>query len=124
MKEEVVDVNYANLEIEDIIKYCQGQGEEAITWLKETAEKEYEVPIYPKILVPRYDEDGNPVYTKKGKIAKKRVYDKTAKPIGKEMRKISYVELKSAFVEKFELDSILKEPKAEKLSMYDLIKNL
>jgi hypothetical protein len=93
-------MDYTTMNIDDIIKYCQEQGPEAVAWLKETAAKKVEYKIYPRIKV-----DG------------KSVADKSQEP-KIELRPISFVQLKTAFCEKFGL-GMPKAPKAP--SMYDKI---
>lgn len=90
-----------NLKIEDIITYCQEHGE--VKWLKEIAATKVEYKVYPRVKV-----DG------------KWTTDKTAAPTI-EKRPISFIQIKTAFLEKFGL----KEPaKPKKPSMYDIIANL
>lgn len=87
-----------DLKIEHIIKYCQEHGE--VAWLKEIAAKKVEYKVYPRVKV-----DGK--YT----------VDKSQEP-KIEMRPISFIQIKTAFLEKFGL----KEPaKAKEPTMYDLI---
>lgn len=90
-----------NLTIEDIITYCQEHGE--VKWLKEIAKTQVEYKVYPRVKV-----DG------------KMVVDKTQEP-KIEMRPISFIQIKTAFLEKFGLKAPAK-PKAP--SMYDRIANL
>lgn len=96
-------MDYTTMNIDDIIKYCQEQGPEAVAWLKEIAEKKVEYKIYPRIKV-----DG------------KSVADKSQEP-KIEMRPISFVQLKTAFCEKFGL-GMPKQPAQP--TMFDKIKAL
>lgn len=77
-------MNYRDMKIEDIIKYCQEHNE--VAWLKETAAK----------TLPTAD--------------------------GGE-RKISFIEIKLAFVNKF-MPEIAPKAKEKKPSMYEIIANL
>lgn len=90
-----------NLTIDDIIAYCQEHNE--VAWLKEIAAKKVEYKIYPRIKV-----DG------------KSVADKTQEP-KIEMRPVSFVQIKTAFLEKFGLKEPAK-PKAP--TMFDKINAL
>lgn len=91
-----------NIDIHDIIKYCQEHNE--VAWLKEIAATKVPYKIYPRIK----GEDG------------KWTTDKTAEP-KIEMRPISFIQIKTAFIEKFGL-AAPKKPKAP--TMYDVIKSL
>lgn len=87
-----------NLTIEDIIAYCQEHNE--VAWLKSIAATKVEYKVYPRIKV-----DG------------KMVVDKSQEP-KIEMRPISFIQIKMAFLEKFGL----KEPaKAKAPTMFDKI---
>lgn len=113
-------MNYKKMSIEDITAWCVANNQ--VEWLKETAAKLVPYEIYPRKKVLKYDENGNQVFTKKGKPAYSWEADKDAKP-EIEMRPISFVQIKSAFCEKFEKE--LNFPKKEKkLSMHQLIKEL
>lgn len=96
---------YADWEIEDIIDYCQKHNE--VEWLKTTAAKKVVRPIYPKV----------ESVSKTGKKTWKQ--DKKQEPIGQKEDKISFVELKSEFMEHFNLVE-----REEKTSFHDLIANL
>lgn len=98
---------YADWQIEEIIAYCQEHNE--VEWLKATASKQIERPIYPKV----------ESVSKTGKKTMR--MDKTAKPIGTKMDKISFVELKSEFIEHFKLG---EEKEPAKPSFYEIIANL
>lgn len=90
-----------NLTIEDIIAYCQDRGE--VKWLKEIANQKVEYKVYPRIKVD-------------GKVK----VDKSQEP-KVEMRPISFIQIKTAFLEKFGL----REPaKPKGPSMYDKINAL
>ena len=94
-------MNYKNIDIHYIIKYCQEHNE--VEWLKETAAKQVPYKVYPRIKV-----DG------------KWTTDKTQEP-KVEMRNISFIQIKTEFLEKFNL-AAPKKPKAP--TMYDVIKSL
>lgn len=87
-----------NLTIEDVIAYCQEHNE--VAWLKETAAKKVPYKIYPRT-----------------KINGKSVADKSQEP-KIEMRPISFVQIKTEFLEKFALTAP-KKPKEP--TMYDKI---
>lgn len=92
-------MNYQDMSIEDIITWCQENNQ--VAWLKETASQKVEYKVYPRVKV-----DG------------KWTTDKTATP-KVEMRPISFIQIKIAFVNKF-MPEIA--PKAQKkVSMYDRI---
>ena len=90
---------YRELDLPGIIAYCQGQGPEAIAWLKETSKKKVPYKVYPRIKV-----DG------------KMKVDKTQEP-KIEMRPISFVQLKMEFLEHFHLVTA----KEKKKTMYEII---
>lgn len=90
-----------NLDIHDIIKYCQEHNE--VEWLKATAAQKVPYKIYPRT-----------------KVNGKSVADKSQEP-KIEYRPISFVQIKTAFLEKFAL-AAPKKPKEP--TMYDLIANL
>lgn len=96
-------MDYKNMDIHDIIKYCQEQGPEAIAWLKATAAKKVEYKVYPRV-------------KKDGKV----VADKTQDP-KIELRPISFIQIKTEFLEHFGLAAPKKEKEP---TMYDLIANL
>ena len=97
---------YMDWELEDIIKWCQENNQ--VAWLKAEAAKKVERKVYPKV----------ESLSKNGKKSWKQ--DKSQEPTI-ELVPISFVELKSAFLENFKL----KEPaKAKKPNMYDIIANL
>jgi len=96
-------MDYKNMDIHDIIKYCQEQGPAAVAWLKETASKKVEYKVYPRIKV-----DG------------KMKTDRTQEP-KIVMRPISFIQIKTEFLEHFGLAAPKKEKEP---NMYDLIRNL
>jgi hypothetical protein len=100
--------NYKDWEMPDIIKWCQENNQ--VDWLKATAATKVKKPIYPKVAHT----------SKTGKQTM--VYDKKAKPIGHHEVKISFVEIKSAFIEKFFPEQ--KNQKEKKETFYDIIANL
>ena len=98
--------SYMDWELEDIIKWCQENNQ--VAWLKAKASEKVERTVYPKV----------PSVSKNGKKSWKQ--DRTQEPTI-EYVPISFVELKSAFLEHFEL----KEPaKSKKPNMYEIIANL
>ena len=107
-------VNYKHLDIDYIINWCKENNE--VEWLKEIAKSEVEVKVYPKKKVTRVNEDGETYKT--------RIADKT-QPYTTEKKRITFIQLKRAFCEKF-MPEILPE-KTEKeptVTMYDIIANL
>lgn len=107
-----------DIKIEHIITYCKEH--DAVAWLKEVAAQKVEYKVYPRVKVPKVDENGNPILDKKGKPATRSTVDKNAEP-KIEMRPISFVQIKAAFLDKFGLAETKKE---EASTMYDLIANL
>lgn len=98
--------SYKDWEIEDIISYCQAHGE--VAWLKATAAKKVECKVYPRMKVEKTMEDGSKKLVS--------VADKSKEP-KIEMRPISFVQIKTEFLEHFKLT----EKKAKKPTMYDRI---
>ena len=95
--------NINELTIDDIIDWCQENGETA--WLKAISKKKVDCKVYPRI-----KKDG------------KSVADKTQEPkIVK--RPIAFIQIRNAFAEKF-MPEIIPEKKPKKVSMYDRIANL
>ena len=90
-----------NLDIHDIIKYCQEHNE--VAWLKETAAKKVPYKVYPRV-----------------KVEGKWKVDKSQEP-KIEMRPISFIQIKTEFLAKFNLAPAKKE-KAP--TMYDVIASL
>jgi hypothetical protein len=109
-------LTYKDMTIEDIISWCKKHGE--IEWLKAKAAEKVEYKVYPKVREPHLDEMGNLQYTKKGKVKMHYVADKTKEPVI-EMRPISFVQIKEAFIEKFMPE--IKPKAKEKATMYDII---
>lgn len=93
-------MNYQDMSIDDIIKWCQDNNQ--VAWLKAKAQEKVPYKVYPKV---------------KGEDGKMKA-DKT-KPYKTEMRPISFIQIKIAFVEKFMPEIAPK--KQEKESMYDRI---
>lgn len=91
-------VYYQDLTIEDIIAWCQENNE--VMWLKAKVKEKKVRKVYPK------KENGK--------------QDKKAEPIGTKTTKISFMELKHDFAEKFCPD-ILPKAKPKKKSMLDLV---
>ena len=101
---------YLEWDINAIIAYCQERNETA--WLKATAAKMVECKVYPRKKETKVMPDGT--------IKTVSVADKSQKP-KIEYRPISFVQIKTEFLEKFGLTPV-KKPKAP--TMYDRIKNL
>lgn len=100
-------MNYKDMKIEDIIAWCQENGEDKVKWLKEAAQQQVEYKIYPRV---------------KGEDGKFHV-DKTATP-KIEMRNISFIQLKLEFAREFMPEIAPPKDKPKKESMYDLIAKL
>jgi hypothetical protein len=98
---------FLDWELADIIEYCKKNKE--IEWLKETAKKQVPTKVYPRKKVEKVDAEGN--------VTVVSVADKSQKP-KVEMRRISFVQLKTEFLEKFNL---MPEKKAKQPNMYDII---
>lgn len=110
-----MELNLKELTIEDIIKFCKEH--DSIEWLKETASKQVEYKVYPKIKVPKIDKKtGEQARNAKGELLYTVTSDKTKEPTI-EMRDISFIQLKSEFIAHFALG----EPKKKKLTMYEMI---
>lgn len=102
-KEGIKDIS-----LDDIIEWCQTHNQ--VEWLKATASKTVERKIYPTI-----------TYT--GKDGKEHTkMDKKAEPLRVEKAKISYVQIKFAFIKKFFPEFAAE--KEVKESMWDRIANL
>ena len=112
-------MNFKDMDINDIINWCKENNQ--VAWLKETASKQVEYKVYPKVKVAKVDANGNAVLSKKGKPMYTTTVDKTATPVI-EMRPISFIQIKMAFVEKFMPEIAPK--KSKKKTMYDLIAEL
>lgn len=98
--------SFKDWNLKDIIAYCKEHNE--TEWLKATAKKKVAVKVYPRIQVVKVKEDGTEYLAS--------VADKSVKP-KTEMRRISFVQLKTEFLEKFDLlPKTVKEP-----DMYDII---
>ena len=107
---------FKDWEIDDIIAYCQEHNE--TEWLKATAAKTTTQKVYPRIKVQQV-KNGVPQYTKQGNPKMVAVADKSQEP--KTVKApITFVEIKSAFAEKFGFAAESTKP----MSMYDKIKNL
>lgn len=108
-------MDFKTMTIEDIIKWCQENNQ--VEWLKETAKKKTTCKVYPrkKIEKTTTDKDGNEI-TKTISVVDK------SKPYTEEERPISFVEIKTAFCDKFMPE--LVHQKKKKATMYELIANL
>lgn len=101
-------LDYKKMNIDDIILWCKEHGQ--VDWLKETASKQVTCAVYPKKTI--IDANGK----------KKTVADKDAKPTF-EMRPITFIQIKKAFVEEF-MPEIMPKAKAKAPTMHERIKNL
>ena len=94
-------ITYQNLTIEDIVAWCQENGE--VKWLKAKVNETKIRNIYPK--------------GANGKV------DRKAAPIGNKVVPISFIEVKRDFAKKF-CPEILPVAKPKKLSMLELVNAL
>lgn len=101
-------LNFKDMNIQDIISWCQENGE--VEWLKAEAAKKVKCEVYPRI--KKVNENGKTVS----------VADKSQKP-KTEMRPISFIQIKTDFVEKF-MPEIAPKKQAKAPTMYDLIAKL
>jgi hypothetical protein len=92
--------DYQTMTIEDIIKWCQENGQ--VKWLKAKAAEKRKFKKYPRV-----------------KVEGKWKADKTQEPVIEE-RSISFIQLKMDFVEEF-MPEIAPKKKEDKVSMYELI---
>lgn len=113
-----MELNLKEMTIKDIGEWCIAN--EQTEWLKATGAKKVEYKVYPKIKVPKIDKKtGEQARDAKGNLLYTTVSDKTKEPIIEE-RPISFIQLKTEFIEHFSLG----EPKKKKMSMYDYIASL
>lgn len=98
-------MNYQDMTIEDIIKWCKDNNQ--VDWLKAEAAKKIEYKVYPRKKVRNAD----------GKLVS--VSDKSQEP-KIEMRPISFIQLKLNFVNTF-MKEIAPKAAEKKPTMYDLI---
>ena len=113
-------MNYKDMKIDDIIKWCQDNNQ--VEWLKAKSAELVPCKVFPTVKVAKLNADGTPVLTKKGKQVFANVADKSKEPTV-EMRPITYVQIKIAFVEKF-MPELAPKKKTKEPSMYDRIKAL
>lgn len=90
-------MDFKTMKIEDIISWCQANNE--VAWLKETAAQKVPCKVYPKV---------------NGKA------DKTQEPTV-EMRPITFIQLKMAFVKKFMPEIAPKAKAQDKKTMFEMI---
>lgn len=101
-------LNFKDMTINDIIEWCQENNQ--VEWLKKEAAKKVKCEVYPRIKA----------VNEKGKTVS--VADKSQKPTT-EMRPISFIQIKTDFVDKF-MPELAPKKKAKEPNMYDLIANL
>jgi hypothetical protein len=102
-------LNYQNMKIEDIIKWCKDNNE--VAWLKAKAAETIECKVYPR----------KKVVNSNGKTVS--VADKTQTPTIKTYP-ITFIQLKKDFVEKFMPEIAPKASGNKKPTMFDLIAEL
>lgn len=98
-------LKYEEITIQDIIKWCKENNQ--VEWLKEKAQEKVECLVYPR--KPAINDEGKKVS----------VADKSKEPTT-QMRPITFVQIKLAFVEKF-MPEIAPTKKDKEPNMYDLI---
>lgn len=103
-------MDYKNMKIEDIIKWCQENNQ--VEWLKKEAAKEVVVERYSKRIKVWSEEKQKEVW----------VADKNSDKV-KDKQPITFIQIKKDFVEKF-MPEIAPKAKSSKPNMYDLIANL
>jgi hypothetical protein len=112
-------MDFKKAKIEDIIEWCIANKQ--TEWLKATAAKQVEYKVYPRMKVPKIDEATNEqARDEEGKLLWTTAADKSKEP-KIEMRPISFVQIKTAWMNDFGLGEP-KKPK--KKSMYELIAEL
>ena len=92
---------YKNISSDDIINWCVENKQ--VEWLKEEAQKQIPHKIYPKV-----ERNG------------KKKMDKTQEPIGETYKRITFVEMKLDFCDKF-FPVLSPERQDKKESMFDRI---
>lgn len=95
-------MTYKSMTIEDIIAWCKQHDQ--VEWLKAECKKKTPYKVYPRV-----------------KVEGKSVVDKTAEP-KIEMRPISFIQIKSDFVEQFMPE--LKPKKVKKTTLYERVEAL
>jgi hypothetical protein len=97
-------MDFKTMTIKDIGEWCVANGQ--VAWLKEEAKKIVDVAVYPR------------VKTADGKLK----VDKSQEPTI-EKRRITFVQLKTDFVQKF-MPEIAPKAKARATTMFDYIDSL
>lgn len=119
-EDEKMTLNYKEMDINDIMAWCKENGQ--IEWLQSIIEKKVPYKEFPRLRVPKTDENGNIVKNNKGKVLYKSVVDKTKAPTIK-YKKPNFMHIKNKFVETF-MPEIKPVKKAKEPNMYDKINNL
>lgn len=109
-----MEKGFMDWEFEEIYNYCKEHNE--LAWLKATGSKMVEVKVYPRIKTPKLDQEGYPVI-KNGKPVYASVADKSQEP-KIELRRITFVQIKTEFLEKF---GLAPKKKDKKPTMYDIL---
>ena len=105
-------------EFDEIYAWCEEHNE--LAWLKQIGETMVDVKIYPRVKVPKVNADGVPERNKKGKIRYTTIADKTQQPTIKK-RRITFVQIKTEFLKKFNLAPEKKEKKPTMYGKLDAI---
>jgi hypothetical protein len=101
-------IEFKDIKVDDIVGWCVANGE--VDWLKAKAKEERECVVYPRKTITIED----------GKI--KSVADKSKEP-HKEMRPISFIQIRNDFVDKF-MPELAPKKKDKEPTMYEIIANL
>ena len=111
-----MEKGFMDWEFTDIYNYCKEHNE--LAWLKQAGSKMVNVEVYPRYKAPKLDKKtGEPIRNDKGEIVYVSKADKSKAP-KIEQRRISFVQIKTEFLEKFGLTPAKKE-KAP--TMYDIL---
>lgn len=114
---EAKKLTYKDMKIEDIMEWCIANNQ--IEWLKAIKDKKVPYKVYPRLKVPRTDENGNNVVNEKGKILYKSVVDKTKAP-RTQMKKPNFMHIKNEFVKAF-MPELMPVKKEKEPNMYEKI---
>ena len=112
-----MEKGFMDWEFQEIYDYCAAHGE--LAWLKAVGSKMIEVEVYPRVKVAKLDDEGHPII-KNGRPVMISVADKSQPP-KVERRRITFVQIKTEFLEHFGLAPKKKEKKP---TMYDLIDSI
>jgi hypothetical protein len=109
-------LNYEKMDINDIMDWCEENNQ--LEWLENLLSKKVKVKRHTE-RVPKLDKDGNIALNKKGYPIY--IVDKKS-PVEVVEQNISFMEVKKAFIEKFELEHIKPAKKDKAPTMLDKLK--